>query len=255
MHLWNDYEGKTIAGGYTLGTLIRPEGRSALFTLPGGPDGPAIIRITESLNDEGQMLACWRRIAEVKQENLLAVRHFGETVFEGTPITYAVLEATEANLDELIQQRALTQAEALELAASLTAALSALHGSGFVHEHVDAVNVFAVGEAIKLRADCAREIVVDHEFVTAQDHARLVQQDIRDLAEVLLRALTLERKITPATVLPAPFDRILPQALKGTCTLPQIAAAVAPPAAPPLPWAGNSAAAVASTLPLPQPQT
>ena len=58
MQLWNDYEGKTIAGKYPLGPLVRPEGRSALFQLSAGVEAPAIIRLTEAINDEGQMLAC-----------------------------------------------------------------------------------------------------------------------------------------------------------------------------------------------------
>ena len=78
MQLWNDYEGKTIAGKYPLGPLVRPEGRSALFQLSAGVEAPAIIRLTEAINDEGQMLACWSRVAQVKQENLVAIKRFGE---------------------------------------------------------------------------------------------------------------------------------------------------------------------------------
>ena len=62
MHLWNDYEGKTIADTLSLGQLVRPEGRSALFALSNGADAPALIRITESINDESQMLACWSHV-------------------------------------------------------------------------------------------------------------------------------------------------------------------------------------------------
>ena len=64
MHLWNDYEGKTIADVYSVGSLLRSEGRSALFALTTGPEAPAIIRITESINDEGQMLAPRRRVEQ-----------------------------------------------------------------------------------------------------------------------------------------------------------------------------------------------
>ena len=73
MHLWNDYEGKTIANIFSLGSLVRPEGRSALFALSGGAEAPALIRLTESINDESQMLACWSRVSQVKQENLVVI--------------------------------------------------------------------------------------------------------------------------------------------------------------------------------------
>ena len=91
MLLWNDYEGKTIANTFSLGPLVRPEGRSALFAISKGIEAPALIRLTESINDESQMLACWSRVSQVKQENLVAIKRFGETNFEGTPLTYAVM--------------------------------------------------------------------------------------------------------------------------------------------------------------------
>ncbi len=230
MQLWNDYEGKTIADIYTLGKLLRPEGRSALFTIAGDSESPAIIRLTESLNDEGQMLACWKRVSSIKQENLLAIRAFGETSLAGTPLTYAVMEPTDANLGELLAERAMTQTEAMQVATSLTAALSALHANDLVHEHIAPINVLAVGETVKLRTDCVRVSVVD-EITTAEDCKALVERDVHDLATLLLRALTLEKKLSPTTRLPAPFDRIIPNAMNGSWGLAEITTALTPAAA------------------------
>src|SRR5947209_3742893 len=228
MKLWNDYEGKVLAERYTLGSLLRPEGRSALFTYVQGPGAPAIMRITESLNDEGEMLGTWRRLPELKQEALLSITDSGETVFDSIPLTYAVLEPTDANLDELLAERALTQAEALQVATAVAAALSSLHGADLMHGHVAANNVFAVGETVELRADCVRRCIVDGEFVTAQDRARLVQQDVKDFATLLLRGLTLEKRVRPGQNLPAPFNQIIPRALDGTWGLTEILKALTP---------------------------
>jgi serine/threonine protein kinase len=233
MQLWNDYEGKTIADVYSLGPLVRPEGRSALFALSDGADAPAIIRLTEAINDEGQMLACWRRVAEVKQENLVTIKHFGETNFEGTPLTYAVMEPTDANLDDLLKERPLTHAEAMQVATSVVAALTALHAKSLVHEHIDAANVLAVGETVKLRTDCVRECIVDPEHLTQEDCLNFRQRDVHDLAILLLRALTLEKKLKPGLRLPAPFDRIIPNGINGAWGLAEIAAALTPPAPQP----------------------
>ena len=230
MKLWNDYEGKVLAERYTLGLLIRPEGRSALFTFTAGPGSPAIIRITESLNDEGEMLATWRRLAELKNENLLTITDFGETVFEGTPLTYAVLEPTDADLDGLLGNRALTQPEALQVASSLASALATLHAADLMHEHIDPNNVFAVGETVKLRADCVRRLVVDNEFVTAEDRARMVKQDVHDLGVLLLRTLTLQKTLRPGLALPGPFNQIVPRAIDGTWGLPEITRVLTPAA-------------------------
>ena len=116
MQLWNDYEGKTIANQFPLGLLVRPEGRSALFQLSTGAEAPAIIRLTEAINDERQMLACWSLVAAVKQENLVTIKRFGETNFEGTPLTYAVMESSDANLADLLKERPLTHQEAMQVA-------------------------------------------------------------------------------------------------------------------------------------------
>lgn len=232
MLLWNDFEGKTIADTFSLGPLVRPEGRSALFALSKGADAPALIRLTESINDESQMLARWSLVSQVKQENLLPIKRFGETNFEGTPLTYAVMEPADANLDDLLKERPLTHPEALQVAASVVAALQALHSKDLVHGHVAAVNVLAVGETVKLRTDCVRECVVDGEFITPQDCARMRQRDVHDLALLLLRSLTLENELKPAVKLPEPFNRIIPNAIEGAWGFAEIARELAPPAAP-----------------------
>ncbi|HEY4381555.1 MAG TPA: hypothetical protein VGN01_14490 [Acidobacteriaceae bacterium] len=235
MQLWNDYEGKTIANQYSLGPLVRPEGRSALFQLAAGAEAPAIIRLTEAINDERQMLACWRLVAAVKQENLVTIKGFGETNFEGTPLTYAVMESPDANLGDLMKERPLTYQEAMQVATSLVAALTALHAKSLVHEHIDAANILAVGETVKLRTDCVRECVIEPGITTAEDCRQLVERDVQDLAALLLRALTLDRKLKPSTRLPAPFDQIIPNGLNGTWGLKEIAAALNPPVIPTAP--------------------
>ena len=248
MHLWNDYEGKTLAGR-TLSALLRPEGRSALFALAGDSEKPSIIRITESINDEGQMLATWRRLGELKSESLLSITDFGETTFEGTPLTYAVLEPTDATLSDLLNERAMSQPEAVQLATSVAAGIAALHAANLVHEHIDAANVFAVGEDVKLRADCVRECVVDNEFVTAADRARLIQQDTHDFGTMLLRALTLEKKLRPGLNLPGPFDRIVPRAIDGTWSMAEISKILMPLAPRVAPAAKVAAAAAPASSP------
>jgi hypothetical protein len=243
MQLWNDYEGKTIAGKYPLGPLVRPEGRSALFQLSAGVEAPAIIRLTEAINDEGQMLACWTRVAAVKQENLVAIKRFGETTFEGTPLTYAVMEPTDANLADLLNERPLTYSEAMQVATSVVAALTALHAKNLVHEHIDAAGILAVGETVKLRTDCVRECVVEPGFTSAEDCMKLMERDVYDLATLLLRALTLDKKLRPSTKLPAPFDRIIPNGMNGAWGLKEMAEALtpaAPVAQPVLSQAGTS---------------
>lgn len=230
MQLWNDYEGKTIADTYSLGQLLRPEGRSALFSLPQGAEAPAVIRLTESIQDEGLILSNWKRVSEVHQENLVEIKRFGETTFEGTPLTYAVMEPADANLADLLKERPLTVAEATQVATSLAPALIALHERGLIHGELDAAHVVAVGETVKLRTDCVRPCILHPD--DAVNCEKLVQRDVHDFATLLLRALTLETMLKPGLKLPAPFDKIVVNGISGAWGLTEISAALTPPSVP-----------------------
>jgi eukaryotic-like serine/threonine-protein kinase len=229
MQLWNDYEGKTIDGSYPLEKLISPEGRSAFFSTHNGTGAPALVRLIESHFDEAEILERWRKIADLQAPHLIALRKFGQTELDGTSIVYAVMEPSDGNLAEVLQQRPLTVAETRDLATSLVAALQTLHSHNFIHEHIQPANILAIGEVIKLRSDCVRELPSGEEDVL--EAMTLRAKDVRDLAVVLLQALTL-RDTMPRTPLPAPFDTIVRNGMNGTLSLNDIAALLPPPAAP-----------------------
>jgi hypothetical protein len=225
MDLWNEYEGKTIAGSFPLEKLLRPQGRSAFFSTSNGTGTPAVIRVVEALNDEQEILARWRVIAEMKQVNLVAIRKCGETEVDGTPLIYAVMEPTDANLADVLNERTLTVEETRQIAISLVAALEALHGRNLVHEHIEPVNVFAAGEVVKLRSDCIRDVP------DGANEAELKARDVHDLAVLLLQALAQRKQLRSDGIpLPAPFEEIVRNGVSGVWGLPQMAAALAPPA-------------------------
>jgi eukaryotic-like serine/threonine-protein kinase len=228
MQLWNDYEGRTIADAYPLTKLVRPEGRSACFLTTNGTGAPAIVRVIEAHFDESEILNRWRVVSEIKQENLVALRKFGETQLDGTPLVYAVMEPTDMSLAELLENRTLTVDEAKQLATSVVAALQALHERGLVHEHIEPSNILAVGETVKLRSDCVREVTTDPELgagTVAEQKAR----DAHAFAVVLLQALTGRRSLQgSATLLPTPFDGIIRNGLSGKWGLAEMAAALGP---------------------------
>jgi len=254
MRLWNDYEGNTIAGIYPIEKLLRPEGRSAFFSTSNGTGTPAVIRLIESLNDEYEILPRWKVMAELKQTHLVTLKKYGQTTFEGTPLLYAVMEATDADLSQILCERSLSVDETREIATSLVEALETLHGAGFVHEHIEPASVQAKGDVVKLRSDCVREAPEGDEGIA------LKKQDIHDLAVVLLQALTLQRSldaIGPAA-LPAPFDKVIRNGINGTWGLAQMAAVLMPPvaavtAAPVVP-AASASSPTAEQLPLAIPE-
>ena len=223
MELWTEYEGRMIDGAFPLKKLLLPEGRSAFFSTSNGNGVPTVIRLIASHFDEEEILARWRGVEALGHPNILKIEQYGQLVLDDTTVVYAVFEPVDANLAEVIAGQRLSVAEARELASSLASALDVLHMHGFVHEHVEPANVFAVGEVVKLRGDCIRETPEGEGGLDAK------RRDVHDLAVVLLRALTQTETLEVATrvqPLPAPFDEIVRNGLSGAWGLDQITAAL-----------------------------
>ena len=229
MQLWTEYEGRTIEGAYTLGKLLRSEGRNGFFATSDTTGNSAVIRLTEAHYDEDELLKRWRQVSGMHQDNLIEIERFGQTNFDGVPLTYALMEPNDANLGDVLRERPLTVTETTEVAKSVLSALIALHASGLVHEFIEPANILAVGDVVKLRSDCVRECIPDGtEFNTPESCAELRRRDIHDFGILLLRCLTLEKQLTRSMRLPAPFDRVIPGAVEGTWTLEQMRSVLDP---------------------------
>ena len=248
MELWTEYEGRTIDGTFPLKKLLLPEGRSAFFSTSNGQGVPTVIRLIASHFDEEEILARWRGVDALGHPNILKTEKYGQMILDDTTVVYAVFEPVDANLAEVISGQQLDKAEGSQLASSLASALEVLHSHGFVHEHVEPANVFAVGEVVKLRGDCIRETPEGEAGLDAK------RQDVHDFALVLLRALTQTDTLESASrvrPLPVPFDGIVRNGLTGTWGLDQITAALhaAFPAAKPAVVAPAAAAPAAPPMP------
>jgi len=222
MQLWTDYEGVTIDGAFSLQKLLLPEGRSAFFSTAGPNGEPTVVRLIECHFDEEEILARWRCVEALSHPNFLKFEHYGQTEIEGRPVVYAVFETVDANLAEVLDQGHLTVKDAAQLAASLVAALDVLHTHGFVHEHIEPRNIFAVNDVVKLRSDCIREAPEGEEGRAAK------RRDVQDLATVLLQALTQRQSVEgiPDFAMPAPFGQIIRNGIDGTWNLQDIRAAL-----------------------------
>lgn len=256
MELWTEYEGRTIDGAYRLTKLIRPEGRSAFFSTSNGTGIPTVIRLIESHFDDDEILARWRGVQALDHANLVKLKSFGQVTLDETSLVYAVMEPVEANLAEILAERRLTAVETRQVATSLVAALEALHSNGFVHEHVEAAHVLAVGEEIKLRSDCIRETP------EGEEGRELKRWDVYDFSVVLLQALTQHKTLEDAErelPLQEPFDEIVHKGMSGEWGLREIASALnpglgVPPVAPPVarPVAPPEVAVERPVAPLPE---
>ncbi len=237
MELWNDFEGKNVDGRFQLDHLIGPKGRSAYFTTRDETGGPAVIRLIESLNDEEEILSRWRAVTGLRQENLVAVLACGQTVIDGTHLVYAVMEPTDAELADVLRERALTADETRQIALSVADGLEVLHAKGLVHEHVEAENVLATGETVKLRSDVVRQAP------EGAEGEALRAKDVRDLALLVVQSLTRRRQMGE-TRLPVPFDEVARKGESGAWGLREIVAALRPGAAVSRPVVAGAGASV-----------
>jgi hypothetical protein len=222
MQLWTDYEGVTLDGAFPLKKLLMPEGRSAFYSTAGPNGEPTVVRLIECHFDEEEILARWRCVEALSHPNFLKFEHFGQTELDGRPVVYAVLEKVDANLAEVLDRGHLTVEDVGQLASSLVAALDVLHTHGFIHEHIEPRNIFAINNVVKLRGDCIREAPEGEEGHAAK------QRDVRDLATVLLQALTQRGSVEgiPDSAMPPPFGHIIRNGLDGTWELENIRAAL-----------------------------
>lgn len=241
MHLWTEYEGTTLAG-YPLLRLHRSEGRNAFF-LTTTPEGkPGILRLTEAHFDETELVGRWTKTAAVSHPNLQAILQIGRTTFDNVPLAFCLVEPTDDSLSDVLRDRVLSSEETKQVAEAVAGALAALHAAGLIHEHIDATNVFAMGETVKLRSDCARECVGDFEADTPEAREALRRADVHDLGLLLLRCLTVDWQGTIPMALPSPFDRLIPHLLDGTLTAESLLAILRPtPIAVPTPGTATPA--------------
>ena len=222
MQLWTDYEGVTIDGAYSLKKLLMPEGRSAFYSTASRNGEPTVMRLIECHFDEEEILARWRCVEALTHPNFLKFEHFGQTEIDGRPVVYGVFEKVDANLAEVLDRGHLNVEDVAQLASSLVAALEVLHTHGFIHEHIEPSNIFAIDGDVKMRSDCIREAPEGEEGRAAK------QRDVRDLATVLLQGLTQRKSIEgiPASAIPAPFGQIIRNGLDGAWQLENIRAAL-----------------------------
>jgi uncharacterized protein YaiI (UPF0178 family) len=181
-----------------------------------------VVRLIECHFDEEEILARWRCVEALRHPNFLKFERFGQTELDGRPVVYAVFEKVDANLAEVLDQGHLTVKDVAQLASSLVAALDVLHTHGFIHEHIEPRNIFAMSSMVKLRGDCIREAPEGEEGRAAK------QRDVRDLATVLLQGLTQRESIEgiPDSAMPPPFGQIIRNGLHGTWGLENIRAAL-----------------------------
>ncbi|MGA8161752.1 MAG: SPOR domain-containing protein [Acidobacteriaceae bacterium] len=217
--LWTDLEGRELNGRWQLNRLVRPEGRTAWFEAT-GPDGkPAMLSITETLNDEEDLLERLWAVGQIRHPNVVAIREATVAHVDDTPLVIAVMEPTEENLADVLTERPLNAAEARQVLDALVAGLGAMHARGLVHGRVEAGSVLAMGETIKVRSDCVH---------LAGSGTMSAAEDVRSAGRVVTQAMT--RRLPSGEndpvlqLLPEPMARAVRRALSGNASASEVAA-------------------------------
>lgn len=256
--LWNDFESEVVEGRYSLGKLVRTEGRCGWFETR-FDEKAAIISLIESLNDETRLLDRLRAAEKIKDRNVTTIFEAGATMLRNTPLVYAVMEYTEENLEDVLRVRALSGEEAEEVAGSLVNALQAVHKQRLVCGRLEAASVLASGDTIKLRSDYLQLVPSDVAF------EQYAVKDVRELGSLLYQCLT-QKPLKHATdgndpslqLLPLPFVQIVRRTLTGQTTLDEIDALLHPskaPASASIPLNPMEKAAPASIKPVRPPES
>jgi hypothetical protein len=227
MQSLNELEGKTLAGAYPLTRLLRREGDLAWFATQ-SQNKLATVFVAEGSKDEDQLIASLEVVSRVKHANVVAIEKVGRARLNGSSIVYAIEEATEENLAEVLRDRPLTPDETTQIIESVIAGLTVLHEHGLVNGHISAANIFAIGDTVKLRSDCAQKLTP-----AQRSNPEAYDQDIGDMGALIFEALT-QRSLTspddPAIAkLPVPFRAIVQSAVTGRWGLTDIATALRKP--------------------------
>ena len=226
MQFWKEMEGKTVAGRYALGTLLRSTEQSAWFAAKDDRQKPWVAFLTKSASDEDQVLKNLEAASRVKHANVVGIEKTGRQRIDDLPLVYAILEPTEENLAEVLRERALTPEETAEITSSLVAGLTAIHEQGLFHGHVDPAFVMASGDTVKLSSDCLQKPAVEA-------RADSFAQDTGDLGATVFQALTQRTLTSPddpaINKLPVPFRSIVHSSVIGRWGLTDIAAALKKP--------------------------
>lgn len=227
MDLWTEFEGATIDSAYCLKQLLQTEGRSAFFSTLNANGEPVLMRIIECHFDEDEILARWRGVETLGHPAFLRIERYGQFLIEEDQITavYAVFEHVDENLAHVLERGRLSAADATQIGRSVASALEMLHANGFVHQHVEARNIYAVGETVKMRSDCIRETPEGETGLEAR------RRDVRDLAVLLMQVLRgMGGAANGRSALPAPFEEIVRNGMTGEWGPAEIQRALGPAA-------------------------
>jgi TonB family protein len=155
---WQELKGRTIDGKFPLLQFLGGNPRSAVFLTQFGEGEPraATIRLAPADSSDGDLLARWKRVAELSHPHLIRLLQTGSWQTDQARLHYAVMEYAEEDLATVLRDRPLTSQEARSVLESVLEILRYLHGQGLVHARLKPANILAVNDRLKISCDGIR---------------------------------------------------------------------------------------------------
>ncbi len=149
---WIEYEGRVV-GAWRLDSFLGIRDGMAVFE-SSNEDGGSIVKLL-MLDDEraNSIRGSWARANQFSDSHLLKVYAVGEAEWDGTIVTFAVMEKADIGVEEILAERPVSADEARSLVAGVANALDYLHQRKLQHGSVIPSQMYVVGDAVKLGVD------------------------------------------------------------------------------------------------------
>ena len=157
--VWTRWQGYVVNNAFPLGRCLGFSDHSGVFLTESAVLGPAQVAVKLIPADRAlteSQLPRWKRAGGIGQPHLLKLLQWGGCQLDGLPYLYVVMEYADQTLAQVLQRRALTDDEALEMLAPTLDALGFLHARKLVQGRLKPENILAVGDELKLASDTIR---------------------------------------------------------------------------------------------------
>ena len=254
---WKQWEGEVVDGRFRLLQFLGGSDHSAVFLAEyGQPAQKVALKFVDASPTTSQLqLSRWERAAKLSHRHLLAVLHSGRCQLGRSTMLYVVTELAQESLSQILPTRALTPPETEYMLRSVLEVLAYLHGQGLAHGRLKPGNIMAVNEELKVSGDAicrpgekrfgqGQPSVYDPPEVTTSGLSPA--GDVWSVGITLVEVLTQRASVGDGIrqedlalpeSLPPPFLEIVRQCLRldphRRWTVPDIAARLLPPPAPP----------------------
>jgi TonB family protein len=156
VEFWKYWEGRVVDKAFPLLRCLGSGTSSAVFlTEAAGEKGRrAALRLVRANSPGAELqLSRWQRASKLSHPHLIRLLSMGRCQLDDTAMLYLVMEYADEDVSQVLPERALTEAETIQMLGPVLSALRYVHRQGFVHGHVKPANILAVDDQVKISSD------------------------------------------------------------------------------------------------------